>query len=232
MGTVISSEDLRKAAFKNGFNPFKLGLVQGGGQIMAALGLNPDAAYQGWKGRLAQDSSDWNICANCMAALRPYLEGTPHPSGVGSATIPSNPIVGAAAAASAELKYGNKPTNPAPSAPLSPAKPSAKCFIATAACGSDQTAEVVHLRTFRDEILQRSAIGRVLVSVYQFASPPLAGMITRSHRAQSLTCRYIVRPADRFAVWATVKFQINCGQNPAPDNQGEADSQKKPVSTP
>ena len=230
MGTMISSEDLRKAVFKNGFNPYELGVIPVSGAMLAVLGLTPDAAYQDWKGRLAQDTSDWNICASCMAALRPYLEGTPHSSGVGSATISNNPIVGAAAAANAELKYGSKPKHPAPSAPLSPAKTSTKCFIATAACGSDQTAEVVRLRTFRDEILQRSAIGRVLVGVYQFTSPPLAVMIARSHRAQTLTCRFIVRPADKFAAWATGKFRPNSGQIPAPDNQGKQIRRRKPVS--
>lgn len=120
MGTMISSEDLRKAVFKNGFNPYELGVIPVSGAMLAVLGLTPDAAYQDWKGRLAQDTSDWNICASCMAALRPYLEGTPHSSGVGSATISNNPIVGAAAAANANSSMGasqNIPRHPLRSLP-------------------------------------------------------------------------------------------------------------------
>ncbi len=105
-GTLVSAEDMRKAVFKNGFNPFALGLA---GQLHSAFGIDSSAAFEGWKNTIvAQDTSDWNICAKCMSKLRPYLEGKPRPTGVKKATVSANHLVGALAAKEAERKYKRK----------------------------------------------------------------------------------------------------------------------------
>jgi hypothetical protein len=66
---------MRKAVFKKGFNPFALGLV---------VSFQPaNLAFEGWKNTIvAQDTSDWNICARCISKLRLYLEEKPKPTGV------------------------------------------------------------------------------------------------------------------------------------------------------
>jgi tetratricopeptide (TPR) repeat protein len=69
--TFISAEDMRRAVFKNGFNPYALGLIP------FCLD-SPEIAFERWKRNVvAQDTSDWNICARCMSILRSYLEGKP-----------------------------------------------------------------------------------------------------------------------------------------------------------
>ena len=99
-GTLVSAEDMRKAVFKKGFNPFALGLV--GGFMM-------NSAYEGWKNNIvAQDTSDWNICAGCMSKLSSYLEGKPKPTGVTKSTVSMDPRVGASAAKDVEEKYKRK----------------------------------------------------------------------------------------------------------------------------
>jgi hypothetical protein len=103
-GTLVSAEDMRKAVFKNGFNPFALGLAKN------PLGLlDPSAAFEGWKNTIvAQDTSDWNICFNCMSKLRPYLEGKPKPTGAEKATVSANPLIGTSVAKEVEQKYKRK----------------------------------------------------------------------------------------------------------------------------
>lgn len=69
------------------------------------------------------------------------------------------------------------------------------CFIATAACGTDQAEEVVKLRAYRDVILQQAKLGRAFITAYEAMSPPLARLIARSVLARSLVRSLIVRPA-------------------------------------
>ena len=55
--------------------------------------LSSSQAFEGWKNTIvAQDTSDWNICARCMFKLRPYMEGAPRPTGVTKATVSTKPL--------------------------------------------------------------------------------------------------------------------------------------------
>jgi hypothetical protein len=51
------------------------------------------------------------------------------------------------------------------------------CFIATAAYGSADHPDVIALRTFRDDYLLPSRLGKLIVKIYYFISPPLAQAI-------------------------------------------------------
>ncbi len=74
-GSPVSSEEMRKAVFTNGFNPFRLGLAGLEG-VMNLLGLDEEQAFREWKDRLSRDNSDWNVCPNCITILKKYLDPT------------------------------------------------------------------------------------------------------------------------------------------------------------
>lgn len=198
MGELISSEDMRKAVFKNGFNPHKLGLVAGAVSMASMMGLSVDDMYENWKGTVvAQDTSDWNICSKCMAKLRPYLEGTPRPTGVKHAQASADPLVAAAAKAAAERKYGGQAETPSPED--APKESESACFIATAACGTGLAPQVAVLREFRDTCLRERWPGRLFISVYQSVSPPIARLIARSPALRCMALTLIVTPAAALA---------------------------------
>jgi len=54
---------------------------------------------------------------------------------------------------------------------------SSGCFIATAAYGSYAEPHVLILREFRDNVLYRSALGRLFIRCYYKISPPIAALI-------------------------------------------------------
>ncbi len=60
------------------------------------------------------------------------------------------------------------------------------CFIATAAFGSPLSRELQALRDFRDRILIRRPVGRLIVRMYYTASPPVARMVARSEELRQL----------------------------------------------
>jgi hypothetical protein len=67
------------------------------------------------------------------------------------------------------------------------------CFIATAAFGGPFAVEVETLRRFRDEVLARSALGRLLTQVYATLSPPLAAALAHTARGRAVV-RWLLRP--------------------------------------
>ena len=76
---------------------------------------------------------------------------------------------------------------------------SSKCFIATAACGSADSPDVLALREFRDRVLQSRLAGRSLIAFYYRISPRIADWISRRDRIRLWVRRFIVAPA---AAWA------------------------------
>ena len=72
-----------------------------------------------------------------------------------------------------------------------------KCFIATAAAGSQHDQNVVVLRRWRDEVLCQSILGRGLVRGYEVVSPPLAWAVARSPWARLAVRRFVLLPAAR-----------------------------------
>ena len=78
-------------------------------------------------------------------------------------------------------------------------KDSGGCFIATAAYGSATMPEVALLRQFRDERLGRSQPGRLIIRLYEWASPPLAAWIAERPVARLWVRRLVLAPMVRFA---------------------------------
>jgi hypothetical protein len=72
MGTIISTNQMREAVFSRGFNPFKMGLVGNPAPNIVGTVI----LYLHWKYMIvAKSTSDWNICAKCIAQLKPHLSG-------------------------------------------------------------------------------------------------------------------------------------------------------------
>ncbi len=74
---------------------------------------------------------------------------------------------------------------------------STACFIATAAYGSPFDTEVVHLRKFRDNVLNKHSIGRAFTWTYYRHSPPIAAWIAN---------KPLVRASVRTVLLPTVLF--------------------------
>jgi len=68
------------------------------------------------------------------------------------------------------------------------------CFIATAACGTDQDEDVIRLRDFRDSVLRKTCLGRAFVGIYETVSPPIARIIEKSAAARWLVRHFVVHP--------------------------------------
>jgi len=68
------------------------------------------------------------------------------------------------------------------------------CFIATAVCDSEYSPEVLVLRSFRDEVLLHSKIGRKCINFYYDYSPAIADEIRSSSFLRIIIRNIIVRP--------------------------------------
>jgi hypothetical protein len=68
------------------------------------------------------------------------------------------------------------------------------CFIATAACGDAAAPEVVTLCGFRDEVLSRTASGRILIRLYDAFSSGIARALSRRRTLRCLVRAILVRP--------------------------------------
>jgi len=71
---TVASADFKRAV-KNGFNPFALGLAGEALEQVITMarmsGLDPQAM---WREQIVErNTTDWNVCLTCMAALRRYL---------------------------------------------------------------------------------------------------------------------------------------------------------------
>ena len=68
------------------------------------------------------------------------------------------------------------------------------CFVVTAACGSQQSPDVLTLRQFRDEVLLTTRWGSVAVAVYGRIGPRLARTIAGRPLFCSLVRALLIRP--------------------------------------
>jgi uncharacterized protein YkwD len=74
----------------------------------------------------------------------------------------------------------------------------AGCFVATAAYGSYEHADVVALRRFKDGVLDRSAAGRAFVRFYWAVGPRLARLVSAEGRS-GRAARTVIAPLARLA---------------------------------
>ena len=68
------------------------------------------------------------------------------------------------------------------------------CFVATAAFGDYGSPEVVYLRSFRDAVLAKNAIGREFIKLYYQVGPSLAKVIERSSLFKSGIRNFFLAP--------------------------------------
>ena len=77
------------------------------------------------------------------------------------------------------------------------------CFIATAVYGSYSAPEVKVLRKFRDDILQKSIIGKKFIELYYFLSPSIAKFISNKSKMKMIIRNSILSP---FVKFIEIKF--------------------------
>ena len=65
--------------------------------------------------------------------------------------------------------------------------------------GQEDAPEVVALRAYRDQVLEKSVVGRTLVGTYYLFSSPLARVIARSPLLARAARTLVVRPLARLA---------------------------------
>ncbi len=70
-----------------------------------------------------------------------------------------------------------------------------ECFIATAVYQGKITPEVTLLRSYRDNVLKQSKLGKLMVRVYERTSPPIAEMAYSHNMVRLLLGKLIVNPA-------------------------------------
>ena len=73
-----------------------------------------------------------------------------------------------------------------------------KCFVATAAYGSEMSPEIIHLTHYRDQVLLKSKGGQVFVKYYYKIGPYFAKVIAESGYLRSFT-RTLLKPLIAFA---------------------------------
>ena len=83
-----------------------------------------------------------------------------------------------------------------------------KCFIATAAYGSETSQQLDTLRLFRDEVLLRNEAGAAFVKFYYRTSPPIASFIAKHEGIRTIVREAILDPVV-FTVKQTQGLWIN-----------------------
>jgi len=68
------------------------------------------------------------------------------------------------------------------------------CFIATAACGSVNTNDVIILSHFRDTLIEKYFLGKCFINFYYRFSPPIAKLIEKNNFVKSIIRRLFIHP--------------------------------------
>lgn len=71
------------------------------------------------------------------------------------------------------------------------------CFVATATYGTPFAPQVIVLQRFRDDVLLKNEMGKLLVAFYYFVSPPVAGAIRNRQWAKVLVRTILLDPIVR-----------------------------------
>ena len=63
------SSDLIRGALHHGFNPFELGIASAN----PGMNLSPAQLFSTWKMQVENDTSDWNVCPDCLDVVDQYI---------------------------------------------------------------------------------------------------------------------------------------------------------------
>ena len=88
--------------------------------------------------------------------------------------------------------------------PAAGQKATGGCYVATAVYGSYDAPEVIVLRQFRDEHLQRTALGRRFIATYYAMSPALARRLPKHPKLSSHIGRMLDSVIERLKSKPTV----------------------------
>ena len=67
----------------------------------------------------------------------------------------------------------------------SPKTETGGCYIATACYGNEFAPEVLHLKSYRDNVLSKTMLGRLFIKTYYFLSPPIANKLRGKEKINS-----------------------------------------------
>lgn len=116
----------------------------------------------------------------------------------GTATFFAKP--GSAQLTTSAMLQAGTPEQSATPGPVYGLLEGSKCFIATAAYGSEMAPEVEVLRQFRNQFLLTNTLGRFFVKTYYWISPPIANFIAR-HESIRTAVRWTLQPFVNAAHW-------------------------------
>lgn len=68
------------------------------------------------------------------------------------------------------------------------------CFVATACYGDYNATEVLVLRSYRDNVLLNTFLGKIAVKLYYFISPPIAKLLEKSELLKGFVRNNILAP--------------------------------------
>lgn len=104
------------------------------------------------------------------------------------------------------MTNGHPPPSPAAPPPPAAPQPRGKCFIATAAYGSELEPQVQFLRDFRDNIVLKSRFKKLfekILDVYYIGSPTIANLMKRNK-----PLRYTIKYTAVFPFVALVRATV------------------------
>ena len=77
-----------------------------------------------------------------------------------------------------------------------------RCFIATAAYGTEKASQLDTLRDFRDQVLLENTLGSLFVKAYYRVSPPVAVFIARSSLLCAVVREVLLDPVVNLLQWS------------------------------
>jgi hypothetical protein len=77
-----------------------------------------------------------------------------------------------------------------------------RCFIATAAYGTETGSQLDTLRDFRDQVLLENNLGSLFVEAYYKVSPPVAAFIAKSDFLRAIVRAVLLNPVVNLLQWS------------------------------
>jgi len=86
-----------------------------------------------------------------------------------------------------------------------------RCFIATAAYGTETASQLDILRDFRDQVLLENALGPQFVAAYYKISPPVAAFIAKSDFMRAVVREVLLDPIVNLLQWSQDLWRAQLG---------------------